>query len=141
MNGLLLGLASAALGTSIHMILLRFVPNRLRLVILPPWLLTVCLLLGLTMARGFWTMDAADWAVAVVLVLSLGLAYALLLNGVVHDSPTLALVNEIESHGAAGMPSTAFESFVARHPFVQSRLEPLIAGRELSLKEDRLELT
>ncbi|MFX8577860.1 hypothetical protein ABTM02_20580, partial [Acinetobacter baumannii] len=57
-----------------------------------------------------------DAFVALVLAMSFGLCYALLLNGVIHDSPTLALVNAIQSHEPEGMPIDAFAAFVARHP-------------------------
>jgi hypothetical protein len=139
MNALILGVGSAALGMIVHTALLRMLPRRLRLALLPVFLLIALVFLGLAIPLPGSSIGVEGWAVGLVLSLSLGLAYALLLNGVLYDSPTLALVNEIEAHGPDGMPLAAFESFVARHPFVRSRLQALVAARELSLKDGQLE--
>ena len=63
------------------------------------------------------------------------------MNGVLYDSPTLALVNTIESYGPAGMPVSEFDGFVTRHPFVQSRLNALIAVGEIAVADDELRLS
>ena len=75
------------------------------------------------------------------LTLSLGFAYALMLIGVLYDSPTLALVKRIESYGAAGMPLVALDDFIVDHPFVQSRLDALMAAGQIRLEGGEMRLT
>lgn len=140
MNGLILGVAATALGVIVHIALLRALPLRLRLPLLPFFLLVATAALGLALPLPGGEPSVEDWAVALILALSLGLGYALLLNGILYDSPTLALVNEIEAYGPDGMPLAAFDSFVARHPFVRSRLRALVAAGELGEKDGQLEI-
>jgi hypothetical protein len=140
MNAFVLGLAAATLGLVVHMIVLRRLAPAHRLPALP--ILLLIALVGLALLRP--AIDGpfqwADGGVALVLAFSLGFAYALLLNGVLHDSPTLALVNAIEACGLEGMPITNFDRFVAGHPFVQSRLDALVSAGEVAVEGDHLVL-
>jgi hypothetical protein len=140
MNAFAVGLAATLVGVGAHMILLRHLAPARRLPALP--LLLVIALGALCALRPSFDgpFQLADGVVALVLALSFGFAYALVLNGVLYDSPTLALVNAIEAEGAAGMPVAAFDRFVARHPFIASRLGALIAAGELSVQGDQLVL-
>jgi hypothetical protein len=138
MNGLAFGVGAALLGTVAHIALLRHLPTRWRLVVLPPLLLIALACLALFVPGPGGKLDAEDIAVALVLTLSLGFGYALISAGVVYDSPTLAIVNEIESYGSAGMPISEFKALAAAHPFVRSRLDALIAVRELGADNDDL---
>jgi hypothetical protein len=139
-NGPLLGVLASVLAILLHVLSLRRLAARRRL---PALVALLLLCLGL-LARfgphdGPLTLEEAF--VALVLAMSFGLCYALLLNGVIHDSPTLALVNAVQSHEPGGMPVEAFDAFVARHPFVKSRLDALIDARQLAVDGDSLVLT
>jgi hypothetical protein len=78
--------------------------------------------------------------IAFLLSMSLGLCYALTLFGVLHDSPTLALVNTIISFGPGGMPKTAFTDFVHHHPFISSRLAALEVAKRITVEADNFVL-
>lgn len=141
MNGLVFGVGAALLGTVAHIALLRHLPTKWRLFVLPPLLLVALSCLALFVSGPDGKLDAEDITVALVLTLSLGFGYALIVAGVVYDSPTLAIVNEIESYGAEGMPVSEFEGLAPAYPFVRSRLDALIAVRELGTDNDDLLLT
>lgn len=141
MNGLEIGVAATIVGVLAHAIVLRRLPRHWRLRALPVLLLAayaVFVLLAVTPGEsGRW----GEAFVALTLTLSLGFAYALMLIGVLYDSPTLALVKRIESYETAGMPVGAFEQFVVDHPFVQSRLDALMAAGEIRLEDGEMRLT
>lgn len=141
MNALTLTLGATIAGCFAHAIVLRSLMPRRHLLMLPVFLLVALSAAALLMPLPEGHFRLEDGAVALVLTLSLGFAYALLIVGVVSDSPTLALVNTIESYGAAGMPLSEFDAFVGRHPFLRSRLDALVAAGELSVREGGLELT
>jgi hypothetical protein len=141
MNALAIGLGATVSGVFIHAILLRHITPKWRLPLLPAILLLALTGIGFLIPLPESPSDAEDWGVALILTLSLGFAYALLLNGVLHDSPTLALVNALDAHGARGMPTGSFAAFVAKHPFVQSRVRALVAARELTIDGEELRLT
>lgn len=140
MNALLLTLGATIAGCAAHAILLRSLMPRRHLLMLPMLLLGALFISALLMPLPEAPFRLEDGAVALVLTFSLGFAYALLIVGVVNDSPTLALVNMIESYGIAGMPLSEFDTFVGRHPFLRSRLDALIAAGELSVRDGCLEL-
>lgn len=141
MTGLVFGVGAALLGTVIHILLLRRLPTKWRLFALPPILLLALVALALFAPRPGDNFDLEGVVVALVLTLSLGFGYALVMAGVVYDSPTLSIVNEIESHGAAGMPTAEFPDFVSTHPFVSSRVDALISVGEFATENDDLLLT
>jgi hypothetical protein len=139
-TGLLLGLLASLLATLLHVLSLRLLRARWRL---PSLIALLLLCLGplgwVGPLDGLLTLE--DAFVALVLSMSFGLCYALVLNGVIHDSPTLALVNAIQAQEPEGMPVEAFDAFVERHPFVKSRLDALIAAGQLAVDGDSLVLT
>ena len=141
MNALVAGTAAALLGMVAHAALLKHLRPAWRLPSLPLLLLIAwgCLLAFVPPIEA--SNSAVDGMVALILAFSIGFAYALVMNGVLYDSPTLALVNAIEASGPAGMPMADFDSFVARHPFVESRLNALIAVGEISVTADELRLS
>jgi hypothetical protein len=141
MNALALTLGATIVGCTAHAILLRSLMPRRHLLMLPMLLLGALSISALLMPLPEGPIRLEDGVVALVLTLSLGFAYALLIVGVVYDSPTLALVNTIEGYGMAGMPSSEFDAFVTRHPFLRSRLDALVAAGELSVRDGGLELT
>ncbi|MBI1206606.1 MAG: hypothetical protein GC191_04870 [Azospirillum sp.] len=141
MNALLLGLGATILGVFVHAVALRRFSHRWRLPALPVAQVLAFAGLALLVPLPGGALTLEDGLVALILTLSLGLAYAFLLIGVLYDSPTLALVNAIEGHGAAGMPVSALEAFAASHPFVRSRLDALIAAAEFKLVDDEVWLT
>lgn len=141
MNALLVGIAATILGVALHGVFLRHLPPKWRLPTLPVFLLMTLAVLAAGVSLSAYQLRPIDGFVALVLVLSLGFAYALLLNGVLHDSPTLALVDAIEAHGPNGMPVEEFDTCVAKHPFFANRLAALIAVRELHLQDGQLRLS
>lgn len=141
MNALVFGLGAALLGTVAHIIALRRLPPKWSLLTLPGLLLIALGGLVLFAPPPDGVLSAEDVVVALVLAFSLGFAYALVLNGVLYDSPTLSLVNAIVSWGAPGMPVTAFDTFVAQHPFVQGRLHALVAAGQFGAQDGELRLT
>ncbi len=141
MNAFVVGVAAAILAMAAHGVLLRHLKPAWRLAALP---LLLLIALGVLFAFAPPTeppYTASDGVVALILAFSFGFAYALIMNGVLYDSPTLALVNAIEAYGPAGMPVADFEKFVARHPFVESRLNALIAVGELAAIDGELRLS
>jgi hypothetical protein len=138
-NGLLLSLPALLLAILLHVLSLRRLGARWRLPSLVA-LLLLCLGLLAWLGPHDGPLTLEEAFVALVLAMSFGLCYALLLNGVIHDSPTLALVNAIQSHEPDGMPIDAFDAFVARHPFVKSRLGALIDAGQLTVDGDDLVL-
>ena len=141
MNALVVGVATALLAMAAHAALLRHLRPTWRLAALP-----LLLLVALGVLLGFLPSieapyTASDGLVALILAFSFGFAYALVMNGVLYDSPTLALVNAIEAYGPAGMPLADFAGFVARHPFVESRLNALIAVDEIAAVGGELHLS
>lgn len=102
-------------------------------------LVQLCAMVAL--ASQLRDLRAEDVVVGTIMMLSLGAAYWLLLLGVIYDSPTLSVIKTIQSHGALGMPVSAFDDFVVRHPFVRSRVDALLAGRHLLLVDGTLVLT
>jgi hypothetical protein len=63
------------------------------------------------------------------------------LVGIIHDSPTLSIVNEIKRYGAIGMPVSAVENFIETHPFFESRFSALLSSGEVHLQDDTIVLT
>tara|TARA_B100000530_G_C15887209_1_gene459925 strand:+ start:885 stop:1310 length:426 start_codon:yes stop_codon:yes gene_type:complete len=59
---------------------------------------------------------------SLILSLSLTAAYLFLFIGIVHDSPTLSIINAISNSGEKGFPKKGMSLFVAANPFVTSRL-------------------
>src|SRR6266851_7403664 len=140
MNALVTGVSAALLGISAHALALRCLKPAWRLAALP-----VLLLVALGLVLAFVPppeppYSLADGLVALILAFSFGFAFALVMNGVLYDSPTLALVNTIQTYGPAGMPVSEFDRFVTGHPFVQSRLNALIAVGEIAVVGDELRL-
>jgi hypothetical protein len=91
----------------------------------------LCLLLsmvagGMMVVLSGLVLFADDWLLFLVLVPSLMSTYVLIFFGIGWDSPTLALANAILDRGAAGLPRDALDEFVARHPFVDSRLQAMV---------------
>ncbi|MBS0546254.1 MAG: hypothetical protein JSR24_00815 [Proteobacteria bacterium] len=123
-----------------HALVLRLLKPAWRLPALPLLLLAAMGLVFAVVPAPQAPYSFVDGLVAFILAFSFGFAYALVMNGVIYDSPTLALVNAIEACGEAGMPVSDFDRFVARHPFVQSRLGALIAVGEIAVDGDELSL-
>jgi hypothetical protein len=141
MNALVTGVVATLLGITAHALALRYLKPAWRLAALP-----VLLLVALGLVLAFVSppeppYSIADGLVALILAFSFGFAFALVMNGVLYDSPTLALVNAIETYGAAGMPVSEFDRFVTGHPFVQSRLNALIAVGEIAVVDNELRLS
>ncbi len=131
MNALVLGLGSMLLGCALHALALRWMSWRSCMLALPALVLVSFASLVVFAPLPGGVAATEDILVGLILSLSLGFVYALTLIGVLYDSPTLALVNTITGHGAAGMPLDGFEAFVAAHPFLRSRLNALIAAGEI----------
>jgi hypothetical protein len=140
MNALMAGVMAALLGIAVHALALRPLKPAWRLPALPVLLLAALGFVFAVVPPPQSPYSIADGFVAFILAFSFGFAYALVMNGVIYDSPTLALVNTIESCGSAGMPVSDFDRFVARHPFVQSRLDALIAVGEITVVGEDLRL-
>jgi hypothetical protein len=128
MTAAILGLLPPIFGALVHAVVFRWLPERVRLLSLPIFDIAALVAAGLAVIAGGRAVTAEEWLVGLVLTLSLGFAYALLFLGVLHDSPTLALVNAIEDGGLNGMPVDGVSVFAERHPFVRSRLVALIAS-------------
>src|SRR3954454_17723681 len=140
MNALVVGVTAALVGMVADALLLRHLSPVWRLAALPVLLVVALGLLFTCLPPIEAPYSFTDVLIALILAFSFGFAFALVLNGVLYDSPTLALVNAIESHGPAGMPVADFDHFVARHPFVESRLNALIAVGEIAVADGELRL-
>lgn len=138
MIGLLIGIAAAAAACLCHLIVLRMLPPSRRNAVLVG-LLLVALLVAASVLN--WSITAEDAIIAVVLCLSLAFAYLLLLNGIIHDSPTLTVVNAILRHEPGGMPVAQIASLIVASPFLLSRLDALLASGWVKDVDGKLELS
>ena len=137
MGTLGVALASVLLAVVGHASLLRLLPKRLVLSSLACFVIAAPVAVGLLLLWWGAPLSLANWLLAALLAGSLGLSYLLLFVGITYDSPTLALVNAIADFGAAGMPIAELDAFIARHPFVTTRLEALGRSDMLVLECDR----
>jgi hypothetical protein len=140
MTALTLALAATLSGIALHAVVMRFLSRRWQLRALPLLLLLAFAGVAASGVVG-GGVGIRDCGVALVLTLSLGFAYALLLIGVIHDSPTLALVNTIDRYGDGGMPVADWDAFVLAHPFLRSRLDALLEAGELDEARGQLRLS
>lgn len=132
MIAVFLGTGTALFAGLLHAGMARWLPVRLYI-----RAVFYCLLVGLTActllaAMSDLVLDAQQWLLVAALAASLMLAYALLFVGIAWDSPTLALVHAILDSGPAGMPATALDDFIPKHPFVQSRLAAMLEAGALA---------
>ncbi len=131
MTALLL-IAAASLGTVLaHALLLRHLPTGWVFRAIPLFLFCAIGLVFLICRFAEWPVNLVIVTQVVVISASITFCYALTLVGVVHDSPTLALINTIELFGINGMPEHEFTSFINDHPFASSRIAALIAAGEV----------
>lgn len=121
-----LGLLSPLLAVLMHALTLSWLPERVRFLAIPLFDVVALMAVGIILIGLGFRPTGGEWVLAVVLTLSLSLAYALLLIGVVADSPTLALINAIADYGASGMPLTKLDEFTRAHPFLERRTEALL---------------
>lgn len=134
MNALILALASVLISVLGHAALMRLLPKRTGLLILVCFVVVTPFALALLLLTGGGQLSPLDWLIGVLLAVSLGFSYALLYVGVTYDSPTLAFINAVADHGERGMPIEELDRFIARHPFVSSRLEALVRSGILALE-------
>ena len=94
--------------------------------------------LALLWAGTFAIMLVALWLTAVLPSLpatiygallggSLTLSYLFFYVGIKHDSPSLAILRELQMRGPAGIMAGDVEAFARSRPFVTARLEQLIS--------------
>lgn len=69
------------------------------------------------------------------------LVYCFILVGVVHDSPTLAIVKALMAQEPEGLSEDGLNRFIKAHPFVTSRLDALRTTGDVSERDGRLSLT
>ena len=69
------------------------------------------------------------------------LVYCFILVGVVHDSPTLAIVKVLMANEPEGLTEEGLNRFINAHPFVSSRLDALRTTGDVSEQDGRLLLT
>ncbi|MBO0333331.1 hypothetical protein J0X12_06890 [Sneathiella sp. CAU 1612] len=79
--------------------------------------------------------------IAVVFIESFVAVYCLILIGVVHDSPTLAIVKALMAAGPKGLSDQELDSFIKAHPFVGARLEALQTTGDVVVREGVISLT
>lgn len=79
--------------------------------------------------------------IAVVFIESFVAVYCLILIGVVHDSPTLAIVKALMAAGPKGLSNQELDTFVKAHPFVGARLEALQTTGDVIVREGVISLT
>lgn len=121
-----LGLLSPLLAVLIHALTFTWLPERVRFLAIPFFDAVALAAVGMALSSLGFTPTGSEWLLAGVLTLSLSFAYALILIGIVADSPTLALVNTIADYGAGGMPLSMLDEFVRAHPFLESRTVALL---------------
>ncbi|MCR9214744.1 MAG: hypothetical protein NXI13_13585 [Proteobacteria bacterium] len=81
------------------------------------------------------------FVIAAIFLESFALVYCFILVGVVHDSPTLAIVKALMAAEPDGLSDEGLKRFISAHPFVFSRIESLIATGDVNESEGRLYLT
>lgn len=79
--------------------------------------------------------------IAVVFIESFVAVYCLILIGVVHDSPTLAIVKALIAAGPKGLSNQELDTFIKAHPFVGARLEALQTTGDVIVREGVISLT
>ncbi|MFT6556989.1 hypothetical protein [Sneathiella sp.] len=100
----------------------------------------LCLVLGIGFLGGM-TLSAAGVLVMALFTESFFAVYALILIGVVNDSPTLAIVKALMKAGPTGLSKADFDAFIVAHPFFRSRVDALQATGDVMLKNEQLALT
>ncbi len=79
--------------------------------------------------------------IAAVFLESFVLVYCFILVGVVHDSPTLAIVKTLMAKEPDGLTEEGLDRFISAHPFVSSRIDALLLTGDVREKGGRLHLT
>ncbi|WP_169543637.1 hypothetical protein [Sneathiella aquimaris] len=100
----------------------------------------LCLLLGIGFLGGM-TLSAAGVFIMALFTESFFVVYALILIGVVNDSPTLAIVKALMKAGPMGLSKADFDTFIVAHPFFRSRVDALQATGDVVKKNEQLALT
>ncbi len=78
---------------------------------------------------------------AVIFTESFVVVHCFVLVGVVHDSPTLAIVKALMANEPEGLTEEGLNRFIKAHPFVTSRLDALRTTGDVSERDGRLFLT
>lgn len=128
MSTALLGGLAALLAAMLHGVVARWLSRTGQLLSIPLLGVACALLLALGAPPLGVQLGIVEQALVLAAATSLCVAYMFAFVGVVYDSPTLAIANAILDHGAAGMPETALDAFVARHPFATSRIRAMAAA-------------
>jgi len=131
-----LGLASPIFGALCHAVIVRWLPERLQLALIPVAAAFGFIAVSLSMALAGVMLPFEDYALALVTSLSFSFAYTILFSAVIYDSPTLALSNAILAYGDAGMPLDDIKAFCLRHPFVGRRLGSLVEMGVITIDDD-----
>ena len=120
----------------LHAVFLRFLPVHWTFRSIPLFYLASAGLVFLVnwAASGGVSFDEA--VQIIVVSFSIIVCYAFTVVGIVHDSPTLALVKAVKRHEAVGMSEADFQTFVDQHPFVESRISALIGAGELDERQE-----
>jgi len=125
--GVLLGFVSFAVFFGLHVAIWRVrVPARPYGALALLWAGVFAILLAALWLMAMPpTLPAALYAV--LLGGSLTLSYLFFYVGIKHDSPSLAILRELQMRGPSGIEADDVEAFARRRPFVTARLEELIS--------------
>lgn len=134
-------LATLLTGLLLHVILMRKIGGKFMylaafLSLNAAWIavLSIFYILGIGL-----TLDGL--VVSGVFLESFVLVYVFILVGVVHDSPTLAIVKTLMATEPDGLSEGGLKEFIASHPFVSSRIDALVTTGDVEIKEGQLSLT
>lgn len=75
-----------------------------------------------------------------LLYMSLTATYVLTYNGVVYDSPALAIVRRLAEGGREGVSDAELHAFMRSRPFVESRLAQMCRDEFIFRRDGRIEL-
>jgi hypothetical protein len=125
--GLMLGTLSFALCFALHVVIWRWrVPRKPYANLALLWVFSfVLVLIGAWLLQGLPTLSASIYGL--ILGAALIVSYMFFYVGIKHDSPTLAIIYEIQARNGQGLVVSDVEAFALARPFVRARLDQLIA--------------
>ena len=138
MNAFLVGIAAFLVPLAIYAALVRMRRRTTSTRLLAPILLAGALLIVLLSMFGPLRGSVPEALLALALGWSLGIAFLMANTAIETDSPTQSLVLFLHAHGPHGITDEQLASFIAAHPFRDSRLQGLISDRLVGRQGERL---
>ena len=138
MNAFLVGVAAFLVPLATYAVLVRMRRRAGSTRFLAPIMLAGALLVVLLSTFGPLHGSVPEALLALALGWSLGIAFLMANTAIETDSPTQSLVLFLHAHRPHGVTDEQLASFIAAHPFRDSRLQGLISDRLVERQGERL---